>query len=266
MRYPSLRQGLVGAWCPSLGPSGYTLLDRSGYGNHGTLTNMDAGTSWVGWQKGMALRCDAVGVRDYLEFGSVSYVSGDLTFSAWVRKKTATVSAFRNLWVGGRWNTGSSPGTNEYALLMTRNATGLTDNPSFVVEIGSVTWGVDSAVSLPIGEFAHVCGVRRGTQIEIWLNGFLAGTTTGVSSSIIVNRSRNFRIGDTDNPADLLTDADYDDIRTMRRALSSSEISLLATEPGIGLKPEPTSVFFGAELFSAAWLAKSSPIIGGGVI
>ena len=45
--YPELWRGCVGAWCPSLGPTGLTLRDWSGFGNHGTLTNMDPGTDWV---------------------------------------------------------------------------------------------------------------------------------------------------------------------------------------------------------------------------
>jgi hypothetical protein len=61
-------------------------------------------------------------------------------------------------------------------------------------------------------------------------------------------------------------DGQLNDVRIYNRSLSIPEVRLLALEPGIGLKPEATSVFFGAELFSAAWLAKSSPIIGGGVI
>ena len=60
--------GLVGAWCPSLGPSGYTLLDRSRRGNHGTLTNMDAGSDWVGAAGGWALDFD--GVNDGVLLGT----------------------------------------------------------------------------------------------------------------------------------------------------------------------------------------------------
>ena len=56
--------GLVGAWCPSLGPSGYTLLDRSGRGRHGTLTNMNAGSDWVGSPGGWAIDFD--GTNDYI--------------------------------------------------------------------------------------------------------------------------------------------------------------------------------------------------------
>jgi hypothetical protein len=51
------------------------LLDRSGYGNHGTLTNMDAGTDWVGSQYGWALDFD--GVDDY-----VSIATGNAITSA----------------------------------------------------------------------------------------------------------------------------------------------------------------------------------------
>jgi hypothetical protein len=54
----NILQGLIGAWCPSLGPSGYTLLDRSGRGQHGTLQNMDAASDWIGTSTGWALDFD----------------------------------------------------------------------------------------------------------------------------------------------------------------------------------------------------------------
>jgi hypothetical protein len=79
MRYPSLRQGLVRAWCPLLGPSGYTLLDRSGYGDHGVLTSMDAGSDWVGTRYGWALDFDAVD-----DMVATNYTTaGEITYSCW---------------------------------------------------------------------------------------------------------------------------------------------------------------------------------------
>ena len=45
--YPESWKGLIGAWCPSLGPSGSTLRDLSGFGRHGTLGNMDPATDWI---------------------------------------------------------------------------------------------------------------------------------------------------------------------------------------------------------------------------
>ncbi len=44
---PNLWDQLVGFWAPSLGPTGITLRDQSGYSNHGTLTTMDPETDWV---------------------------------------------------------------------------------------------------------------------------------------------------------------------------------------------------------------------------
>ncbi len=44
---PGLWKGLVGLWVPSLGPTGLTLRDLCGAGNHGALTNMDPATDWV---------------------------------------------------------------------------------------------------------------------------------------------------------------------------------------------------------------------------
>ena len=84
----NILQGLIGAWCPSLGPSGYTLLDRSGRGQNGTLTNMDAGTDWVGTPGGWALDFD--GTNDHLNYGTNLNLAGTktATFSAWVYRAT----------------------------------------------------------------------------------------------------------------------------------------------------------------------------------
>ena len=45
--HPQLWDGVVGAWCPSLGPTGLRLHDHSRRNNWGTLTNMDPPTDWV---------------------------------------------------------------------------------------------------------------------------------------------------------------------------------------------------------------------------
>ena len=91
----NILQGLVGAWCPSLGPSGYTLLDRSGRGQHGTLTNMDAGSDWVGTSGGWALDFD--GSNDCVLIGSPPSLSGALarmTKSIWIRPAQTAVQKY----------------------------------------------------------------------------------------------------------------------------------------------------------------------------
>jgi len=86
----NILQGLVGAWCPSLGPSGYRLLDRTVRANHGTLTNMDAGSDWLGSPGGWALDFD--GTNDYVSIPNrLSYTSGQwLSVSAWFRRNVTS--------------------------------------------------------------------------------------------------------------------------------------------------------------------------------
>lgn len=45
--YPWAWEGCVAAYAPALGRQGNTLYDWSGYGNHGTLTNIDPATDYA---------------------------------------------------------------------------------------------------------------------------------------------------------------------------------------------------------------------------
>ena len=67
----AILDGLIGCWSPSLGASGYRLQDRTRYGNHGTLTNMDAGTDWVASPVGVSLDFD--GVNDGVSLGTKEF-------------------------------------------------------------------------------------------------------------------------------------------------------------------------------------------------
>ena len=68
-KHPQLWRGLASAWVPALGVTGNTLHDVSTFNNHGTLTNMDAGTDWIIGQAGYAL--DYAGDDDYVDCGSL---------------------------------------------------------------------------------------------------------------------------------------------------------------------------------------------------
>lgn len=60
---------MVGAWVPSLGPTGETLYDVVNK-NDGTLTNMDPATDWVVGENGYALDFD--GADDYVALGKIA--------------------------------------------------------------------------------------------------------------------------------------------------------------------------------------------------
>jgi hypothetical protein len=74
---PGLWRGLVGSWCPFLGPTGLTLRDWSGHHNHGTLTTMEPAVDWV-------VTVDEHGNSVYaLDFGTNEYVflENEITFT-----------------------------------------------------------------------------------------------------------------------------------------------------------------------------------------
>ena len=92
MRSSNLWQGVVGFWSASAGPSGYRLLDRSGRGNHGTLTNMDAATDWVVDDGRYALDLDGVNDRIDIPIGGAIGLA-DFSFFGWVKVRGAGVNA-----------------------------------------------------------------------------------------------------------------------------------------------------------------------------
>lgn len=102
----ALSDGLIGYWSPWLGSSGYRLIDRTRYANHGTLTNMDAGTDWVGatvqGRSGFALDFDGlsdVSNRDFVSLGSpigLNKVQTGLSVFLWI--KPTSVSGTRTIW------------------------------------------------------------------------------------------------------------------------------------------------------------------------
>jgi hypothetical protein len=235
--FPSLWDGCVGAWCPSVqGPSGLRLLDLSGRRNDGTLTNMDAPTDWVRSGGRYALDFTSAG-RDNVNFGNVCFLPNDMSVACWVNK-FASSATFSNFWAVCRWNTGGSPGSNEYVLGLANNASGNGNNPSFGIEIGTTSHSVNSSAALSLSAWSHVCGVRSGSNLLIYINGLLTGTATGIPTTAITNRSRSLRLCDSDLASDLGNNQQLDDIRIYNRALRPIEIETLASRRGIAFEPK----------------------------
>jgi len=74
---PELWDGLVGLW-PLAAGGGVDAYDLSGYGNHGTLTNMDPATDWVPSPYGWALDLKNTAVQ-YLTIPAPQ-LTGSFTF------------------------------------------------------------------------------------------------------------------------------------------------------------------------------------------
>jgi hypothetical protein len=217
--HQSLRQGLVGAWCPSLGASGRLLIDRSGRGINPEWTGTGFSYSSAGVSMSAASNFAASALPVLFDFDTTSTFS----FSAWinysgaVEKTIGTFGPFEFL-IGG-------------------------DN-SFRVGFGPVFPSnyLRPACAVTAGVTSHLAVVYTGTKTVAGTQFFVNGTrvtSVGIDSlsaaTVFGSGVRFFnRAGNTNQFT-----GTADDLRFYNRALTLSEIRLLASRRGIGLVPLP---------------------------
>lgn len=242
-----LRDGLVGAWCPSVSGWGGTVLrDLSGQGNHGTLTNMDPATDWV--VSGGYGALDFDGVDDYTLHPNVN-IGQTPTLSFWMlhRGKVANQRVFSQ---------GSSDNNFSVQLLSTGSVRGV------LCGDGS---GIATTGSTPVSssEWTHVALSFFASVAFLYVRGTLAVTTTlSGGLATLGNSSYKSQIGfGSGQPFDGL----IADCRLYTRVLVPSEIRTLYNGgPGFGLRPERTRRLVQGQTFTAARLRRQS-LIGSGV-
>lgn len=269
--YATLRQGLVGAWCPSLpnGGSGNTLPDVSGYGNHGVLTNMGP-EDWVSAQYGRALDFD--GVNDRVDCGNIlnSVFAGSearFTVCGWVN---TTVNA-------NQLALAKLDGTlNQRQWFLRTNDDGLDfawygagDASSFRVARAALTFSTSGWVPFAVTFDATISSADQ--KVSIYLLGlqqsvsipFSVGTPVSIQTG---TASLSFASGFANSIANNFFTGQLDDIRVYNRVLTPNEIRLLASRPGIGLRQEShRNTFYQFPSFQPALARRSSAIIGGGI-
>lgn len=218
--YPSLRQGLLGAWCPSLSVPG-SLIRGWALGNHapigGLASGVESGYPCVSTKLGgssstngnisisgnaaVSLACfakvDSTGFTAICSVGAVNSAGFGLSVFGTAPRVDYYGSSFNstasgNVFVTGQWfhfAGTKTPGTHAAGTTMYVNGvlvpgTGLSATPNF------------SGGKLFFGELGFNVGAYRGLVA-------------------------------------------LDDVRVYNRALTQAEVSLLASRRGIGLKPLP---------------------------
>ena len=226
--YPSLWQGCVGAWAPCLGPTGLTLRDSSGFGNHGTLTNMDAASDWVPSNGRYALDFD--GTNDYVYIRR----SGSNIYSELVGNKTVC-----------GWVRTSSPGASYRTVFSKDNTFSLTIKSGvFITYDWAVSTDRSSGVTVSDGLWHHlsvnvVAGVTNGSTLyvdgrEVAKITYLsqAGNATNDVTICAALDSTNANVVQYINAA-------VDDLRLYKRCLTANETRLLASCRGIAYELAP---------------------------
>lgn len=261
----NLNRGLVGAWCPSVPGSGLLLPDLSGYGNHGTLTNMDA-SDWVGTARGRALDFD--GVDDYVDIGNkLNFERTDaFSIAAWIRVKSfppfAAIATKMDstLTANGRGYFFSYEQTGQLGFIL-RNVISPAQNRIYVQT-------QNAALSLNI--YTHVCLTYNGTSDASGVLMYADGTsrsTNSVQNNLTGTTitTQGLAIGGRPSLPDAFANAQIPDIRIYNRALSPSEIKqLYEGGPGYGLRLERKRTRFQVQGFNAGRFRRQQ-LIGTGV-
>jgi len=226
--YPSLRQGLVGCWVPSLGASGLSLIDRSGRNAHGTLTNMGGQNSWQPVAGAPAVTLD--GTNDFSLSSDRTGLAGNVPWSvAFWLYSSATGGTV--IYSGG----GSSAGLGILVRLGTSGG----------LSYSGGTTNCTIANAFDLGKWTHGVFVYPGTVIRetiYYKNGVRLGTVSespANAANVAANYSRqSVWLGSLSGTGQFLNGS-LDDVRLYNRALTPSEIRLLASRRGIGLQPLP---------------------------
>ncbi len=250
-RYPSLWRGCVFAAAPCLGPSGVTLYDWSGFGNHGTLTNMDPATDYVISAERYCLDFD--NTNDQVRMPVKVIAGADHSQTCWVMTRATN--------------------DDQYVLAL----------ETFVGEIlcridigasGKIFGYVFDGASRNIGAAAisanmwyHACFTRSGNVFTFYLNGRQTGQAT-YTPTIFAGNGVNDIGGRRNNATLNPMNGQIDDVRIYNRAIAPSEVAVLAARRGIAYElAEP--VAYTAEqaaAFQAAWAYRQRMLIGGGVL
>jgi hypothetical protein len=254
--WPELWRGCVGAWNPGLGPTGLRLYDWSPYRNHGTLTNMDAGTDWVRSQGRHALDFD--GVDDRVEtFDIASRCAQSVSVSWWQLPRNPFNSTNDGFGALNRaaFTQGISPPAFGIMHFSNNNIFAGFEN-SFgdfrVVVANSATIWSQTALH-------HWCLTARNNGLtSLYVNGLPLGT---VANTRIVYPSSVLSIGGNGRQfSGAITDFAIFD-----RVLSPNEIRLLATRPGIAYELAPRR-WSAAMIEAYRRRTQYAQLVGGGII
>jgi hypothetical protein len=211
---------LVGYWSFDEG-SGGIAKDESGNGNDGTLEN---GTEWTAGKFGAAVQFD--GTDDYVNLGNVDTfsITGDLTFSLWV-KISAYPTSWRNML------SKLVDDTHTEFNFRYKNST----EAQFYYGTGSAAiicmW--NPSEDLPLDTWTHIAGVRKSkSYLKLYFNGIEKRTSNittdpvSTDANVTIGRQSNsiFYFNGMIDEVAIFTDAlEEADIQSAMSGLGSKE-------------------------------------------
>ncbi len=213
-RFPQLWQGCIGAWCPSLGPTGTRVHDWSGRGRHLTLNNMDPATDWVLSRGQYSLDTD--GSNDYLLATVDGTTLTQLTVSFWINTATSTSTVGFFQWADAITDT--TP-----FMLLTGDGRVLIDN------------GYRVTLSLTQGQWYHLAISLGADNVwTVWQDGVSKLSYADDATHTFQSSAVGLYWGDGYNG---YSAAKFDDMRVYNRRLAQGEVQQLALRRAVAYEP-----------------------------
>ena len=226
--YSSLRQGLLAAYCPSLGASGRLLVDRGPMANHATFS----GTTYS-WSRDLSITGATFAAGTYnprLDFERTDSFSVSAWLNATTLAERSVVTNSINIGVTG-WELQINSAGNIRLLLGNNFSTNF---------LRSSTVG---SFAMTAGVTAHVVATYPGTSsaaaVRFYINGVLVNTNSDINnltSSTVTGAPLRFF---SRSNASAQWAGSIDDLRIYSRVITPPEALLLASRRGIGLTPLP---------------------------
>lgn len=204
---------------PGTGNTWYDLTNR---GNHASLINGPTYSSNLGG----FISCD--GTNDYIEILDNSifdFGSDNFSIEYWFRKNATSSNS--NYWGVNKWNTGASPGTNEWDLSLGNSSSGTGESVFFGIESGSTSYAIKISSTPTLYLWNQVVGIRAGSGLSVYMNGALIGTSSPVGMAVTTSvnniSGRNIRIANSalDNYYNKI---DSSIVRIYNKALTPDEV------------------------------------------
>lgn len=219
IREATLDHGLV-MWLQMNGNDSNKLIDSTGNGNYGNMTNDVYCTGEGALGRGVGCVFDAGG-GDYVDIRKDLVSSWkNFTISAWVKAADATPD--ENKYIALQWGAAD---TDTFRLYLTAvsgfiklGITESTQPPATETE-------AQTANSLPDENWHHIVGVWDGSTIDIYIDGNSNVTTPPTHADVFVTGpSAKLTIGDTGTSS---WDGNIDDVRIYNRSLTANEVKRL---------------------------------------
>ena len=222
---PGLWRGLVRAWVPSLGPTGGTLRDSAGRGNHGAMIGMDPGAAWVqSGRHGLAWALGFDGADDRVKIPATPglFLDPAMTLAFWARSNVS--DSPNNAYVVSMFDTA---GDNRMWAVYVRSST---DDWKVAVSSNGITAN-SQTTGLGLDTLWHLFAFVVDNPAKTWafyLDGVFQKTI--VLADSYTDQGSFLTIGGLDNSGNTF-DGQIGPVTLWNRALRPSEIRYLYEKP-----------------------------------